>query len=440
MPTMNCSLIRPLRLLIFALAAMNCPEECDAQPEGFNYDEDKVPRFSLPDPLIMQDGSPVTTAEQWRTRRRPELLRLFQKQVYGRLPEDAASAPVAVEITEQSADGPYDTRRVQFTVSPLKDGRPVCRIAVLAYLPKGNERVAAFLGLNFSGNHSIHADPDVHLNDNWQRPGTGVVDHRATEQARASSATRWAVEEITRRGYAVLTAYYGDIDPDFDDFDNGPHPAYYTDGQMQPAADEWGSIAAWAWGLSRILDALEQHEQLASRIDAERVAVLGHSRLGKTALWAGASDQRFALVISNNSGCGGAALSRRAYGETVKRINTKFPHWFCDNFKRYNDDETALPVDQHQLIALTAPRPVYVASAEEDKWADPRGEFLSAYHADPVFKLLGTEGLVPTNPQSPAIDQPVNSGTIGYHIRSGKHDVTDFDWQQYLDFADRHLQ
>ena len=437
---MNLPPIRPLLLLTLASTVLPCARTCDAQPEGFNYDEDKVPQFSLPDPLVMRDGSAVTTAEQWRTERRPELLRTFQKQVYGRLPQAAASARVGVEITEQSDDGPHQTRRIQFTVSPLKDGRPVCRIAVLAYLPKTDERVPAFLGLNFAGNHSIHSDPAIPINDNWQRPGKGVVDHRATEEARACNASRWAVEEITRRGYGVLTAYYGDIDPDFDGFDNGPHPAYYGDGQMQPAADEWGSIAAWAWGLSRILDALEQHQQLASRIDAERIAVLGHSRLGKTALWAGASDERFALVISNDSGCGGAALSRRAYGETVKRINTRFPHWFCDNFKRYNDDETALPVDQHELIALMAPRPVYVASAEEDKWADPRGEFLSAYHAHPVYRLLGAEGVIPADSQSPAVDHPVSSGTIGYHVRSGKHDVTDFDWQQYLDFADRHLQ
>jgi len=401
-----------------------------------NYSEQKVPKYTLPNPLKLSDGSRVTDGRTWRTKRRPEILELFRKYVYGRAPITRPENMTfeVFDLEKQALGGLATRKQVTVNFTGEKDGP---KMDILIYLPNAAEKpLPAFVLLNFGGNHTIHIDPAIKLSERWMRSkSAGVVKNRADEKSRGRSSSRFNVEKILKRGYGLATIYYGDIDPDFHDgFKNGVHPVFdkLIDGERAP--DAWGSICAWAWGLSRAMDYFESDEN----IDNKRVAVLGHSRLGKTALWAGARDERFAFVISNNSGCGGAALSRRAFGETVKRINTSFPHWFCENFKQYNGKEDAIPVDQHMLIALMAPRPVYVTSADGDLWADPRGEFLSCRYAGGVYRLLGLRGLRVR--QMPALDEPVQEGAIGYHVRSGGHNLTEYDWQRFMDFADKHFQ
>jgi len=406
--------------------------DSEAQPKKANYEESKAGGNTLPDPLKFDNGEPVKDAKQW-PKRREEILRLFEENVYGRAPKPYDMTFEKKSVVNDALGG-LATRReiaIHFLRNPPHTEKAVT-LNLLIYTPNAAQKpVPAFLGLNFEGNQTVANDPGITITTNWvpNSKEKRITDHRANESTRGAQASRWQVEKVLGQGYALATMYYGDIDPDFDDgFQNGVHPLFYKPGQTKPGPNEWGSIAAWAWGLSRALDYIETDKN----IDAKKVAVMGHSRLGKTALWAGATDERFAITISNDSGCGGAALSMRDFGETVGIINTAFPHWFCTNFKKYNDNESALPVDQHELIALMAPRPVYIASAAEDLWADPKGEFLSAKLASPVYKLLGKEGL-PTA-EMPEINHPV-MGTIGYHIRTGKHDVTAYDWDQYIAFA-----
>ncbi|SFQ38770.1 glucuronyl esterase domain-containing protein [Parafilimonas terrae] len=387
--------------------------------------------YQLPPLLITQSGKAIHTAAGWE-KHRPEVLALFEKYVYGKTP--AKKIPVrfvTLSVNTTALNGAATRKQVRAYFS--KDEKYF--MDMLLYLPNNTGKPAPlFLGLNFGGNQTINADTGILISKRWVRyeEGAAYKDHHATEASRGVQAGRWPVEEIINRGYGLATIYYGDLQPDSSNSINaGIAPLFYKDGQTKPAPGEWGAIGVWAWGLGRAMDYLETDPA----VDAKRVAVIGHSRLGKTALWAGAQDKRFALVISNNSGEGGAAITRRKYGETITKINTAFPHWFCDNYKAYNDREDELPVDFHELVALIAPRPVYVASASQDLWSDPTGEYLSAWHAGEVYKLYNLTGLPGAVP--PTVNTPVGSGSIGYHIREGGHDIQLYDWQQYLDFADR---
>ena len=393
-----------------------------------SYDESKVPAYTLPNPLVCESGKLVRNRRQWEKVRRPELLSLFETEMFGKMPGRPSELHFKVLSEDIHALGGVATRK---EVAVYFDDSEKSYMVLLMYVP--NEKkgaVPAFLGVNFMGNHATTDDPGVSMPtaDQIKGYGEGYI-----LRDRATNAHRWPYEYIVSNGYAVVTFYRGDVDPDWHDgFRNGVHGV--VDSGRERRADSWGTIAAWSWGLSRALDYLETDKD----IDSRKVAVIGHSRLGKAALWAGATDRRFALVISNNSGCSGAAISRRQFGEHVEFINDKFPHWFCDNYKKYGANESSLPFDQHELIALVAPRPVYVASASLDRWADPKGEMLSLVHASPVYGLYGYEPF--DRSVLPPVNTPMVTDRMGYHMREGKHNIVLYDWQQYVAFADKYLK
>ena len=399
-----------------------------------NYDEEKVPEYKLPEILVSRNGKVIKNPSDWENIRRPEILDLFEKNMYGRFPGEVITIGFETIETDRKA---LDDKAIRKNIHIiLSNGTDSIRLDMQVFLPShSNYPAPLFLGLNFNGNHTIVADPTIPVTRSWVRNNSeyNIVDNKATDASRGKAGSRWPVEKIIEKGYGLATIYYGDIDPDFDDdFKNGIHSLIDNSTENDP--EMRSSISAWAYGLSLAMDYFETDDA----INQDQVIVIGHSRLGKAALWGGASDRRFAMVISNDSGCGGAALSRRQFGETVKAINTQFPHWFCKNFHNYNDRVDDLPVDQHMLISLMAPRPVYVASAHDDQWADPKGEFLSLYESGAVYELFKLKGI--REEKLPLLNEPVRSGNVGYHNRSGEHDITLFDWEQYLDFADHHFK
>jgi hypothetical protein len=294
-----------------------------------------------------------------------------------------------------------------------------------------------FLGINFCGNHAVLNDPKIPLPAGWVPDRcAGAQNHHATDAGRGSEADKWNADLIVSRGYALACFYHGDLDPDTPDMADGIGPAFYKPGQKKPADDDASTIALWAWGFHRVVDYLTESPSL---VDPKRIAIVGHSRNGKTALLAGAMDERIALVIPHQAGCGGTAPSRTddPKAESVKRINTSFPHWFCGNFKKFNEHTDLLPFDQHCLVALCAPRPVLYSNAQEDQWANPNGQFELLRAATPVYELYGVEGLA--KDAKPEIGTLTKS-RLGYFLRDGKHSMERRDWEVFLDFAAANLR
>jgi hypothetical protein len=394
-----------------------------------NYDEAKVGSYILPDPLVTTNGERVRSAEGWMTKRRPELVRLFEEYEYGKTPGRPAGMTFDVFDEGTPALGGTAIRR-QVTIHLTGDAAGP-KMDLLLYLPaQARGPVPVLLNLSFTANSSVVDDPGIRPGEVWGR------DHTRVPAPQGRGFGRIDVAPILASGIGFATVYYGDIEPDFIGGieKGGIRRAYLKPGQTEPAADEWGAISAWAWGLSRALDYLETDPG----VDAKRVAITGASRLGKTVLWAGAHDPRFAMVIASVSGEGGAALSRRNFGETVAHLTapTRYPYQFAGNYATYADRVNELPVDGHLLISLIAPRPLLLQTGSTDLWSDPKGEFLAAVAAGPVYRLLGAEDL--GTDRMPAPGQPILH-TLGYLMHEGGHGTLPQDWPVFLEFMKRYL-
>lgn len=393
--------------MLLGVLGVLCASACSSSSAEGGAQDDAggapVDDLQLPDALLMKDGRRVTSVAEWPARR-AEILELFTSQVYGRapgLPEHVESSVVQEDPT--AIGGTATLKRI--AIRSTQSGREHS-FELSLFAPNGR-RSGVFLLLSTK-------PPSV------------------TDATRAIKNEYWPVESVLARGYAIATIQTDELAPDDKaTFASGVIRLFEGDATTARPPDAWKALAAWSWGASRAMDYLVTDPL----VDSARVAVLGHSRGGKAALWAGAQDERFSLTLSNESGCGGAALSRRPVGETVDLVNAFYPHWFADNFRAYNGKEAAMPVDQHELVALMAPRAVVVASASEDTWSDPEGEYLGLAYASPVFALWGLAPVPLTG--MPAVGGSVFVAPRGYHLRAGTHALTQLDWDRYMDVADR---
>ena len=398
-----------------------------SQKNGTNYDETKVGTYTLPDPFLGK----LPSTKEWEKQRKT-WMNLFGENMYGNTPKNKVK--LRFELLETKTDALNNLairKRVNIYFTEYPNLLP---IELLLYIPKSAKKaVPVFVSLNYFGNQCISTEIDIPITKRWvhdeaDKSVKSVINHVANEKSRGIQARRWPLETLMKRGYAVATAYYGDIEPD--------HPEGWKTGIRSMLGDtlknnNWGAIGAWAWGMSRMVDYLETDKD----IEMKKVIALGHSRLGKASLWAGVQDKRFAMEISNDSGEGGAALTRRNFGENLADIKKTFSFWYCKNYVTFVDKISELPFDQHILLSLIAPRFLYVASASQDLWADPKGEFLSAINAEKVYNLYGKVGLGKT--AWPLPNTPTVGKTIGYHLRDGIHDILLYDWEKFMDFADK---
>ena len=395
-----------MKELIITLFFITCYSLLQAQEFQPNYDETKVPKYVLPDVLKTRTGKSVGNKKEWERSRRGEILKLFEDNIYGQMPKSYDSIRYSiVNENKTSMEGKAHLKEVLIEVF---NQRKSVKINLVLFVPNNvTKPVPAFVLIN---NRS---------KDN-------------TDPTRITKSDFWPAEVVVDAGYAIAAFHVDDLAPDNKDlFMNGVLQLYP---EQLKADNGMGAIGAWAWGASRVMDYFET-DQL---IDRTKVGVVGHSRGGKASLWAAAQDERFAICATNCSGNTGAALARRRFGETIAVINSAFPHWFNNNYKTFNDKEDLLPVDQHMLISLIAPRPVYATNASDDLWADPKGTFLSLKNAEPVFLLYGLKSALPDVP--PAIDHPIMQSPIAYHNRAGKHNLTLYDWTSFIKFADYHFR
>jgi len=394
---------RVFLVLIFGATAINSPGQHTAPA---NYDESKVPPYTLPAifPKTSYQNTPDKTT--WERIRRPQLIKLFEENVYGQMPKRYDRLTYSIKNENTAAMNGKATLK-EVLIQVVNHNKPLT-INLVLFVPNRQKRpVPVFLLINNRGKEN-------------------------TDPTRSHKSDFWPAEMVIDSGYAVAAFHVSDLAPD--------DTVKYVNGVLQlypeqlTANDGMRAIGAWAWGASRVLDYFEED----AAIDTKKVVLVGHSRGGKASLWAAAEDQRFAMCITNCSGNTGAALSRRKFGETVSRINTVFPHWFAKNYKKFNDNENSLPVDQHMLIAAIAPRPLYATNASKDLWADPVGTFLSLKSADEVYALYGLSSKLPSAP--PALNQPVIRSRLGYHIREGEHNLTGYDWGNFIRFANYHFK